>query len=167
MKYTKEEITEFITESNAIEDVWDKVSIYESIRAWNHFHNNVGTLTLMDILIAHKLILNRLGSHYAGKLRGEIGVDVSIGGNAAPRYWDVGSRICDWIRHVNYKKLPQWSEEDIKRLHVSFEDLHPFGDGNGRVGRLIYCWMREKQGFPIHIIKEATKYEDYYPWFRR
>ena len=67
---------------------------------------------------------------------------------------------------MNDKKLPQWDEETIKRFHISFEDIHPFGDGNGRVGRLIYCWMREKMGMPIHIIYEKDK-QEYYQWFRR
>jgi len=166
MKYTNAEIYEFIKESNAIEDVWDDTSIAESLKAWRYLHNNVGTLYLNDILTAHKYILNRLEPHYAGKLRGELGIDVFIGYHKAVDYWQVGSRVCDWLRHVNDKKLPQWDEETIKRFHISFEDIHPFGDGNGRIGRLIYCWMREKMGLPIHIIYEKEK-QEYYKWFRR
>ena len=103
--------------------------------------------------------------HYAGKLRGELRAEVMIGGNLACKYWSVGSKLCDWIYH--YNQLKHIKEDGIKRLHISFEDIHPFADGNGRVGRLLYCWMRQKEGFPIHIIKSETKYEDYYTWFRR
>lgn len=168
MKYTEKEIVGFIKESNAIENVWDSRSLHESIRAWNYLSNNISMLTLMDVLIAHKYILKRLEPKYAGKLRGETKTNVSIGGHIAPEYWSVGSKICDWVNHVNTTITPitESLECAIKRFHVSFEDIHPFGDGNGRIGRLLYCWMREKAGLPIHIIYEKEKY-DYYEWFRR
>jgi len=165
MKYTKEEITEFIKESNAIEDVWTDEAIEDSLQAWEWLTEEVETLTLMDILIVHKGILQKLDPKYAGKLRGELGVAVWVGGRESLKFWDVGSRLCDWIRHVNDKKLPQWSEEDIKRFHISYENIHPFGDGNGRSGRLIYCWMRQKINISIHIIYEKEKLK-YYDWFR-
>jgi fido (protein-threonine AMPylation protein) len=166
VQYTKEEITEFIRESNAIEDVWDEQAIKDSLESWEWLNTEVSTLTLKDILIVHHGILRKIDPTIAGKLRGELGVDVWIGGKQGARYWDVGSRLCDWIRHVNDKKMPQWTEEDIKRMHISFEEIHPFADGNGRCGRLIYCWMRQAMDMPIHIIYEKEKH-DYYNWFRR
>jgi Fic family protein len=166
MKYTKKEITEFIKESNAIEDVWTDEAITDSLEAWEWLTSEVTTLTLKDILLVHYGILRNIEPDIAGKLRGEIGVDVWIGGRQGARYWDVGSRLCDWIRHINDKKLAQWSGEDIKRMHISFEEIHPFADGNGRSGRLIYCWMRQQLDLPIHIIYENEK-QDYYEWFRR
>lgn len=165
MKYTKEEITKFIRESNSIEDVWTEEAIQDSLDAWAWL-SDVETLTLLDILMIHKDILHRLDPKYAGKIRGELGIAIWIGGREGAKFWDVGSRLCDWIRHINEKRIPQWSEEDIKRFHISFEDIHPFGDGNGRSGRLIYCWMREKMNLSIHIIYEKDK-QNYYQWFRR
>lgn len=36
-----------------------------------------------------------------------------------------------------YKKIPFKRLEDIIEFHFIFEKIHPFQDGNGRVGRMI------------------------------
>ena len=40
--------------------------------------------------------------------------------------------LMDWYNKINKKTL-----EDIIEFHVKFEKIHPFQDGNGRVGRMI------------------------------
>lgn len=40
--------------------------------------------------------------------------------------------LLDWYNSIENKKL-----EDIIEFHVKFEHIHPFQDGNGRVGRMI------------------------------
>ena len=40
--------------------------------------------------------------------------------------------LLDW-----YNKIPNKTIEDIIEFHVRFEKIHPFQDGNGRVGRMI------------------------------
>lgn len=162
MKYTKEEITEFIKESNAIENVWTDQAIQDSFQAWEWLTDEMKDVTLMDILIVHKGILCKLDPDIAGKLRSELKIDVQVGGRECVRYYDVPNRLSQWIVNVN-KVI--WDEGSIKGMHVAFEKIHPFADGNGRVGRLIYCWMREKANLPIHIIYEKDK-QSYYDWFR-
>jgi Fic family protein len=51
-----------------------------------------------------------------------------------------------------------------KEAHIEFEYIHPFVDGNGRVGRMVYNAHRLLLGQPIHIIEESEKNE-YYKWF--
>jgi Fic family protein len=43
--------------------------------------------------------------------------------------------------------------EDIAFFHLRLEKIHPFGDGNGRVGRVIINIMLKQQGYPAIIIK--------------
>ena len=42
--------------------------------------------------------------------------------------------------------------EDIAFFHLRLEKIHPFGDGNGRVGRLIINIMLEQQEYPAIIV---------------
>jgi len=51
--------------------------------------------------------------------------------------------------------------ESIAWFHLRLEKIHPFGDGNGRVGRLIINIMLEQAGFPAVIIRDTDR-ECYY-----
>jgi len=46
-------------------------------------------------------------------------------------------------------------------MHHGFESIHPFRDGNGRVGRLILNFILRKNGFPLIDIKYKDR-ESYY-----
>ncbi|HEM5078410.1 TPA: Fic family protein [Streptococcus suis] len=58
----------------------------------------------------------------------------------------------------NYHALSPTSFEDILDFHVRFERIHPFQDGNGRVGRLILFKECLKHGHVPFIIGGDMKY---------
>ncbi|HFI2431586.1 TPA: Fic family protein [Streptococcus suis] len=58
----------------------------------------------------------------------------------------------------SYHRLPETSFEDILDFHVRFERIHPFQDGNGRVGRLIMFKECLKHGHVPFIIGGDMKY---------
>ena len=60
--------------------------------------------------------------------------------------------LLDW-----YNSLSNVSLEDIIEFHVRFERIHPFGDGNGRVGRMIMFKECLKNNIVPFIILDKDK----------
>jgi len=58
---------------------------------------------------------------------------------------------------TNYNNLQTKSFEDIVEFHYLFETIHPFQDGNGRVGRLILFMECLKNGIIPFIIDDEKK----------
>ena len=70
----------------------------------------------------------------------------------------------DLIKFINHENL---NPVDLAaRAHYRFESIHPFGDGNGRVGRLLMNHIIWHAGYPILII-EYRKRNSYYRAFQK
>jgi len=69
---------------------------------------------------------------------------------------EMGNLIRRWKRGSRRKTI-----REIARFHVDFELIHPFGDGNGRVGRLIMVVQCLQADYPPLIIENARKSEYY------
>lgn len=159
--YKEKEVIEFIKESNAIANEWSDIAVETSLKAWDFLAGFTDKLDLKDLLVTHEIMLEMINPSIAGKLRSELMVDVQVGGRICPRYQIVPSMINDWIWEINNTV---WTKQAIKQLHIDFEKIHPFQDGNGRVGRLILLWMRQSIDMPFELIEYIKRYE-YYAWF--
>jgi len=111
----------------------------------------------------------RLNLRIAGKFRN---CSVTICGRVC-HYVDeylLKEEMKGWIKVCDFKKLREDYKtnarraEAVKDWHVMFEMLHPFEDGNGRVGRIFLNLHRKRLGLPIEIIYEKNKHY-YYNWF--
>ena len=172
-KFKKKDVEKFIHESNKIEDENSIVAHDDAMKAWEYLKYK-SFLTPEVILGVHHFLMGRIAPEIAGEWRT---CAVRIGGHT--KKFVSTQLIQEQVNNVllmmgTSPELPQKDLEDwVINSHVLFEDVHPFVDGNGRTGRLIYLWHRMKLGLPIHIIhadmdKKGEKGEQwaYYQWFR-
>lgn len=165
------EENQFLKESNAIEKVYDVDSFIQAQTAWEYLKDE-SKLYIGSILKTHKiLMLNQpqLLPNEKGYFRTE---PVYIGGHEAMEHTLIRPMLENWLQ--DWEKLFKESMEfgkatktkRIQDLHVQYEKIHPFVDGNGRTGRMLMNWQRLKLGLPIFIIHEGTEQYHYYQWFK-
>jgi hypothetical protein len=158
---------EFLKESNAIEGVYSKEALDDSIEAWKFAKGYLKyEINKRFISLIHKLIMKRLNPEIAGKIRE---VDVYVGNKFK------GFRKCmtpevikDELKLLCNKGIYPYylGKEYVKNWHIRFEMIHPFSDGNGRTGRILMNFQRLKIGLPLLIIHSGIEQQDYYNWFK-
>ena len=108
------------------------------------------------ILEWHKRIFGETKHDIAGVFRNYM---IRVGSYVAPDWQDVKELIKEFFAFINSSPLN--SVELSARAHYRFEKIHPFGDGNGRIGRLIMNHILWHSGYPMIII-EYKKRRAYY-----
>lgn len=157
----------FLEESNLIENESSPEALEDAIKAWEYTKEMV-VPSIHHVLEIHRILLERVNPRIAGKFRD---CDVMIGGevkrfiNHDVLTWQVDG-VISGIKRTLQDHNTGARALIAKQSHIDFEKVHPFEDGNGRVGRILYNWHRVKLGLPIHVIHNAEKYDNYYPWFR-
>jgi len=107
----------------------------------------------------HKEIFGETKPDIAGKYRNYL---VRVGSYIAPHWNEIKPTMSQIIEFVNKSKLNP--VELAARAHYTFESIHPFGDGNGRIGRLLMNHILWHAGYPMLII-EYKKRKSYYDAF--
>ena len=82
-----------------------------------------------------------------------------VGGQATCPPSEVEAKMRSLLAEYNSKEMK--SLEDIVRFHKMFEDIHPFQDGNGRVGRLIMFKECLANNIVPFIIDEGSRWYYY------
>ena len=155
---TQQKIQNFFRVSNAIEGIVEEgeslacAELFDLIKDWDYekamyyFHSKINYLN--DYCLS-------------GRLRT---YDVFVGGKKCldPKSIEINLKVL-------FSLEPNiWS--GIKKWHVDFEKIHPFGDGNGRVGRFLMLMqaMRNKIKIPdmfFGVGKVEENRQKYYEWF--
>lgn len=106
------------------------------------------------ILETHKRLMNSLMDD-AGNYR-NYGVRVLGSSVARANYMSVPQKIDDLIEYMNAPTDDVL--EKLAKTHAIFELIHPFGDGNGRTGRLIMFTQAMQYGIvPPLVLKERKR----------
>jgi len=180
--YYERFVTEFTYDTNAIEGstvtlqetaliLFDKIvpegkSLREISEVQNHkdafdyMLSFKGDISKDFVLKMHKILMHNILWKYAGAFR-----DVQVyirGAGFMPAPPDKVAQ--------QFKKLMLWYRSNKRKYHPVvvaayfhhvFESIHPFRDGNGRVGRLLLNFILRKNGLPMVNIKYRGR-ADYY-----
>lgn len=123
---------DFIRESNRIEGILREPTQSE-ITAHNEF------LALPEVQISN---LQAFVRDIAGaELRDRPGMDVRVGAHfPPPGGGQVATGLEELVDAINAFELPAFE------AHLAYEKLHPFMDGNGRSGRVLWAWQMQREG---------------------
>jgi len=115
------------------------------------------------ILLLHQMLLGTIDDGIAGRYR-KPGEYVRVGTHIAPPPEQVARRIGNLVLGYSSDHATFFLEK-IARFHLDFETVHPFNDGNGRIGRILANYQLLQLGFPMVIVRNKEK-QDYYKAFR-
>lgn len=157
--------TRYIFETNTIGVENEVLNVNDIIETVNHFRcvdvvidNAKATLTEKFIKELHLIL--KTGTSDAGKAWFAVGdykkLPNEVGGMETALPEEVNDKMKRLLSEDNSKKGK--TLEDILEFHVRFERIHPFQDGNGRVGRLIMFKECLKYNIVPFIIDDDLKF---------
>lgn len=107
------------------------------------------------ILLLHQMLITNIDDGIAGRFRKQ-GEYVRVGSYVAPPPERVEQMIALIIdKYANDDET--YFLDKIAKFHLDFETIHPFNDGNGRIGRVLINFQLFKFGFPCLIIRNKEK----------
>jgi len=117
------------------------------------------------ILSLHKMLMSNIRDEIAGRFRKDDEY-VRVGSHIAPAPKEISGSLEKMLSEYNAASHENIIKR-IARLHLAFEYLHPFNDGNGRIGRVINNYLLIREGFvPINIkFIDRKKYYDAFKEF--
>lgn len=160
-----EQVTDVINGKQVFGPKEDIIAVHNANLAYKELEN-INPYSIDDLLKIHGITMNGLVSE-AGKIRtGQVGVYNKDGKvvHLAPSAKLVSGQLeqlFDWLKNSSANMLIKSSV-----FHYEFEFIHPFRDGNGRMGRLwqtslLASWKPIFAWIPIESIIKDNQ-EEYY-----
>lgn len=160
--------TRHIYETNTIGVKDSVINVDDIVETANHFRCIDYIIDMVNYPISESMIkqlhsLLKAGTSDSRKAWFAVGdykkLENEVGGIKTTKPKDVEKEMRNLLKKYNRKKSKSF--EEIIEFHYMFERIHPFQDGNGRVGRLIMFKECLKNNIVPFIIDESLK-EFYY-----
>jgi len=114
-------------------------------------------LTQKVLLKWHRSLFRETKPDMAGTIRD---YGVRVGPYVAPDWQDLDKLLKELFTYYEKNNIIH-PVELAARLHYRFEKIHPFGDGNGRVGRLFMNAILWRNNYPVLVIEYRNR-KSYY-----
>lgn len=160
--------TRYIFETNTIGIQEESVNVDDIVETANHFRCidlviDMANYSLSESLIKQLHQMLKSGTSDSRKPWFAVGeykrMENEVGGGETTKPSDVAREMKKLLKTYNTHKKK--TLEEIIAFHYEFEKIHPFQDGNGRVGRLIMFKECLRNGITPFIIEDDMK-ESYY-----
>ena len=158
------EQTRFIFETNTLGITTESMSVDDIMETVNHFRcidyvidHAMDKITETHIKQLHAILkMNTSDSHKDWFAVGDYKRHPNeVGGGETVQPKEVHTRMKALISEYNAFKNVEF--DDILNFHVLFERIHPFQDGNGRVGRLLLFWQCLQSAHVPFVITEELR----------
>lgn len=162
-RLTKEQ-TRYIFETNTLGVTTEATRVDDIIETVNHFRCvdyiiDHATEKISETHIKHLHLLLKQNTSDSRRSWFAVGdykrLANEVGGEETVQPEDVHTHVKEIV--TEYNKIKNVTLDDILNFHVQFERIHPFQDGNGRVGRLIMFWQCLQSGIVPFIITEELR----------
>jgi Fic family protein len=158
LEETREIIEDKISPNKPLRDIKETE---QHAKVFLEMLNKKEKITKELLLNWHMRIFSDSKEDIAGRFRNHL---VRVGEHLAPDWQDVEHLMKEFFAYANNKPKEMNIIEFIARVHYRFEKIHPFADGNGRIGRLIMNYLLWQEGYPLLII-DYKKRKSYYKSF--
>ena len=158
------EQTRYIFETNTLSATSEETSIDDIIETINHFRcidyvidHATDKITEAHIKQLHAILKTNTSDSRKSwfavgdykRLANEVGNEQTV----PPA--EVHKRVKELL--AEYNAIKRIDLDDVLNFHACFERIHPFQDGNGRIGRLLLFWQCLQSGIVPFIITEELR----------
>jgi Fic family protein len=134
-----------------------EIEVFNSYAAMNYAFSPAFKWDQKSIKKVHALLLNRISPEIAGQFKKQ---DIVVFNQETTPWKEVRSKMTELLQWFKEQKKTAYPPKLALEFHHRFEAIHPFEDGNGRVGRLMLNAYLLEHGY-MPVIFFTQNHESY------